>query len=219
MKRSFLLSTAALGIAILPLGAAQADEPYVGAFAGFSTSTYDVFGEVERLGGSISGFTAGGLIGLQPTGTPWHFEGDIGWSGLEGTGSQTDTEVEICVDSCPDVADYHGGVFWHVRALYDFNNHNADNMHLLLGGGIAGLTTSVDYEGWTYTGTSIGPNVSIGLQGDLSSRAFWRVEGLVDFFQKKDLGVWQEEQYDGGPGTVFTGRILFGIPLGQPQAP
>ncbi len=214
MKRSLLLSTAALGIAILPLGAAQAGEPYIGAFAGFSTSTYNVFEDgAAAAGGPISGFTAGGLIGFQPMGTPWHFEGDIGWNGISGTG--TEVVVQPCNDSCPDIADYGGGLSWHVRVLFDLNNHNPDGLHFLFGGGLAGLTTTVDYEGWSYVGTSLGPNLSLALQGDVAPNFFLRGEALVDFFGKHDLGVWQLEPYAGGPGTVFTARLVAGWRLGQ----
>jgi hypothetical protein len=215
MKRSLLLSTAALGIAILPLGAAQADGLYAGAFAGFSTSTYNVFEDgMAAAGGPISGLTAGGLIGFQPMGTPWHFEGDIGWNGINGTGTESDVSCDI--DCAIDVFDYGGGAFWHIRALYDLNHQNPDNLHILVGGGVAGLTTTVNYESWRYVGTSVGPNLSVALQGDVAPNFFLRGEALVDFFGKHDLGTWGQQQipYSGGPGTVVTGRLVAGIRLG-----
>ena len=175
---------------------------------------------VPDFGGPVSGFTAGVLFGFEPDGSPWHFEGDIGWNGISGIGSSEmmDAGPVVCEFDCePEIADYGGGLFWHIRGLYDLNYHNGSNLHVLVGGGIAGLTTSVDYEGWSYTGTSIGPNLSIGLQGDVAPGVFLRGEALVDFFGKHDLGVWGEQQldYTGGPGTVFTARIVAGILFGQ----
>ncbi len=94
MRRSLLLSTAGLGIAILPLGAAQAQGPtpfdnpgvYFGVDIGGATNSFDMDYEATTFTGSLDGVVGGFYLGYRFNRPPeriWSFavEGELNFFG------------------------------------------------------------------------------------------------------------------------------------------
>jgi opacity protein-like surface antigen len=110
MRRSLLLSTAALGIAILPLGAAQAQGPtpfdnpgmYFGVDIGGASNSFDNDYEEIALPGSLDGVVGGFYLGYRfnrPPQRVWSFaiEGELNFFG------NNDNCSTATVDESPDL--------------------------------------------------------------------------------------------------------------------
>src|SRR5665213_1834422 len=109
MRNSLLATTAALGIAMMPLGAAQAQTPfdwsgfYAGLHGGFLSGDVNVTGTpVGMFGGPISGLIGGPLAGYNFAPTTFFsgpvvfgVEGDFGLTGATGTGTSQGTDASI----------------------------------------------------------------------------------------------------------------------------
>jgi hypothetical protein len=213
MKRSLLLSSAALAIAILPLGAAQAQDaqnpfegPYIGVHGGGFFGNVNVNGEEEVFGGPVSGFMGGFLAGINFPKSPnhnvmWGIEGDIGFGSVTGTGAQQqDDEVVQIIDDYGYKMTTDGHLL--VRVMVPQGNMNFFGA---AGLGVGNLQLEEGGE-VMYRGTFVGPSIAAGIEGVLGRNLIGRVEGLYDFFGSKDVQYANQEW-----GTVrFGGATIRG---------
>ncbi len=194
MKRSVLLSTAALAIAILPLGAAQAQDalntfegPYIGIHGGGFFGNVTV-SEEEVFGGPVSGFIGGFLAGYNFPKSPdhrvmWGIEGDVGFGSITGHGT--------VMDDVRDIYGYEINTDGHLRARMEFPQGNW-NIFAAAGVAFANLKLTED-ETPMYTGTFVGPSVGAGIEGALGPNLIGRVEGLYDWFGSKNVQYVNQE--------------------------
>jgi outer membrane immunogenic protein len=196
MTRTLLFASAAIGAAMLPLGAASAADfraaPaafdwtgfYAGIHAGWLTGDVNVHEEEQNNpGGSISGHVWGFLAGTNfyyPPAAPWllGLEGDFGWADVHGTGGTQ-------LDSCPDYTyDLHWDAHLRLRASYPMSGLGGATAFIAGGLAIAdlGITDACDSEkGGLFTGGTIGA----GLDFNSSRNVMLRGEVLYDFYGRK----------------------------------
>jgi opacity protein-like surface antigen len=203
MKRSFLLSTAALAIAILPLGAAEAQDasdlfagPYIGIHGGGFFGNVDVTGD-EEFGGPVDGFIAGFLAGYNFPRSPvhnwmWGIEGDIGFGDINGNGFQMDNSCDIDVEDC--VRDNYGydiNTYGHLRVRWEFPH---GNWNIFAAGGVAFAHLKLtEGEETMYAGTFVGPSIGAGIETALGPNLTARAEGLYDWFGSKTVNYENNE--------------------------
>jgi len=215
MRRSILLSTAALGIAILPLGAAQAQDPfegpYIGLHAGVFSGNVDVNAGKEVFGGPVDGFMGGVLAGYNFHKAPdrtvmWGIEADVGFGDVNGTGT------EMCQLDCnPDVYGYEMNTDGHLRLRINF----PQGMWNFYGaGGVAfGRLKLTEDDAVMYAGTFVGPSVGAGVEGFLGPNLIARAEALYDFYCDKNVEyVNQEWGNISLSGFTVRGALIFKLP-------
>jgi outer membrane immunogenic protein len=215
MRNGLLATTAALGIAMMPLGAAQAQTPfdwsgfYAGLHGGFLSGDVHLT-EIPGPGGdqgSISGFVGGPLAGynfapgtLLPSG-PFVFdvEGDFGLAGVTGTG------VAICVDCSTEI--YHYDLNWdaHLRARAGVP---MGNVMPFVAGGLAFADLNVTEtasatRGGLYTGWTVGTGVDVAFGNNMVGRA----EVLYDSYGTKTYPDYSVNL------SAWTGRVALILKL------
>ncbi len=212
--KAFLLSTAALAIAILPLGAAEAEDAqnpfegsYLGLHAGGFTGNVDVSGD-EVFGGPIDGFIGGVLVGYNFHKAPdravmWGIEADVGFGDVTGTGTPAQDDVI-------DIYGYKMKTDGHLRVRASFPQGNW-NPFVAAGVAFANLGLTEGDE-TMYQGTFVGPSVGAGVETFLGPNLIARAEALYDFYCDKNV------QYTGGDwGNIslsgFTGRVALILKL------
>ena len=211
MRNSLLVTTAALGIAMMPLGAAQAQTPfdwsgfYAGLHGGFLSGDVNVTGILDgMLGGPISGLIGGPLAGYNFAPTTFFsgpvvfgVEGDFGLAGATGTGTSQGTDVSI---------DLYYDLSWdaHLRARAGVP---MGNFMPFVAGGLAfadlnitetgGTETGGAPQGGLYTGWTVGTGADVALGNNMVGRA----EVLYD-----DYGTKAYTDYSASL-TAWTGRV------------
>ena len=204
MSRTLLLASAALGLAVPPLGTAQAADQlrpavfdwsgfYAGVHAGLFNGKVQVTDETVPAFGNLHGPVAGLLFGYNapssPLPSPWigGFEADIGFGNFVGHGS--------CV-----LADCSSQVFTYD---FDWDAHlrvragaPTGNIMPFIAAGFAVAQVQVTQEetiGDRYFGGTIGAGVDARLNPSMSGR----VEALYDNYVRKtyadytvDLSGW-----------------------------
>jgi outer membrane immunogenic protein len=195
MSRSTLVSAAALGIAMLPLGAAQAKDPidwtgaYIGVHAGHLWGDVDIaeYGLEPTITGDVSGFVGGVLAGYNfpATAGPLIFgvEADWGWSNAEGTG-----------DAAPDIFAYDVDWVAHLRAIGGVPMGNTLMPFAAIGLALADLDVAYESQirGGVFTGLSLGAgiDVALGPNGVLRAEAIYDIYGNKDYaFESEPAGV------------------------------
>jgi outer membrane immunogenic protein len=211
MRNSLLVTTAALGIAMMPLGAAQAQTPfdwsgfYAGLHGGFLSGDVNLTGILDgMLGGPISGLIGGPLAGYNFAPTTFFsgpvvfgVEGDFGLTGATGTGTSQGTDVSI---------DLYYDLSWdaHLRARAGVP---MGNFMPFVAGGLAfadlnitetgGTETGGAPQGGLYTGWTVGTGADVALGNNMVGRA----EVLYD-----DYGTKAYTDYSASL-TAWTGRV------------
>ena len=208
MRNSLLATTAALGIAMMPLGAAQAQTPfdwsgfYAGLHGGFLSGDVNLTGILDgMLGGPISGLIGGPLAGYNFAPTTFFsgpvvfgVEGDFGLAGATGTGtSQTaDNSIDLY---------YHYDLSWdaHLRARAGIP---MGNFMPFIAGGLAFADLNITEtggapQGGLYTGWTVGTGADVALGNNMVGRA----EVLYD-----DYGTKAYTDYSASL-TAWTGRV------------
>jgi opacity protein-like surface antigen len=201
MKRSLLLSTAALGIAMLPLGAAEAQDRfegfYLGIHGGYGTGNVNVeemFGGEIDFGGPIDGFIGGALAGYNFHRPPDRkvmlgVEADVGFGDISGVG-----------DTGPEVYNYDMPGNFHGRIRIGLPS---DSFMPFVAGGVAVSKLNIDEY---YAGTFVGGTVGAGVEALVGPNLAVRGEGLLDVFAPKNVeyepGEWGEVSL-----SVFTARV------------
>jgi outer membrane immunogenic protein len=195
MIRALLFASAAIGTAILPLGAASAADYakpyaqpfdwsgfYIGLHGGQLNGDVAIHEDSEREGGNITGLVWGGLAGYNFVHSPldpWVLgvEADFGWADVHGRGGGF-IEI-ICGDYRYDLAsDAH----FRVRAGFPTGNL----MPFVAGGlAVADLTITESCGGLDAGGLFTGGTVGAGLDFMLSPKATLRGEFLYDFYGTK----------------------------------
>lgn len=207
MKRSLLLSTAALAIAMMPLGAAEAQGPfdnpglYFGVHGGFFSGNVDVVGD-EMFGGPIDGFIGGGLIGYNFARTPgqnvlFGVEADFGVGNVTGIGVAMDV-----VDTY--AYDLHWDAHFRVRA-----GAPSGNVMPFVAAGLALADLRVES---LYTGTLAGLSLGAGLDAALGPNLIGRAEALYDIYCDKDFEYGSEEGTVSLSGFTFRLAAIFKLP-------
>jgi len=205
MRNSLLVTTAALGIAMMPLGAAQAQTPfdwsgfYAGLHGGFLSGDVNVTGTpVGMFGGPISGLIGGPLAGYNFAPTTFFsgpvvfgVEGDFGLTGATGTGTSQGTDASI---------DLYYDLNWdaHLRARAGVP---MGNFMPFVAGGLAfadlNITENNIHPGGLYTGWTIGTGADVAVGKNMVGR----VEVLYD-----DYGTKAYTDYSASL-TAWTGRV------------
>jgi opacity protein-like surface antigen len=210
MGRALLLASAAIGVAMLPLGAAQAQTAfdwsglYVGVHGGFLDGSVHVSDEGIPASGNLQGPLAGILAGYNFPASPVApavvgVEADFGFGELNGTGSATDAVT---------------GVFTYD---FDWDAHARLRVGMPMGtampfvaGGIAFAALhiseggSVISAGGIYTGLTLGA----GLDLKLAPNMIARIEGLADHYMRK---TFDDYSVDFSAWTV-RGAFIFRLP-------
>jgi opacity protein-like surface antigen len=228
MKRSFLLSTAALAIAILPLGAAQAQGPtpfdnpgiYFGAYAGGASDTFKITDEYVETG-SLDQFVAGFIVGdrfNRPPGQIWSaaIEGEVGFLGghnnnesivPDGAPGITEDDAPQLIDGSVDICGYDQNSVERVRFLAGLPSGNIEPFAAV---GVAITDADVCYYDLVAGGTFVGLTLGAGANIALGPSFFIRPEVLYDIYGKKNYG-------DVSVGLqTFTARVaaIFKFPTG-----
>ena len=207
MRNSLLVTTAALGIAMMPLGAAQAQTPfdwsgfYAGLHGGFLSGDVNLTGTSDGIGGPVSGLIGGPLAGYNFTPTTFFsgpvvfgVEGDFGLANATGTGISICPEVDISCDV------YHYDLNWdaHLRARAGVP---MGNFMPFVAGGLAfadlNITDAGVNKGGLYTGWTVGTGADVAVGKNLVGR----VEVLYD-----DYGTKTYTDYSASL-TAWTGRV------------
>jgi outer membrane immunogenic protein len=227
MKRAILLSTAALGIAILPLGAAQAQDPmqgaYIGVHGGFNWSDVDI--DNGSIGGPIDGFIGGVLAGInfphaEGSNVMFGIEGDIGWGNINNNNNFPTVIAPLAapalIDGCVALIDdcvidiYPYSLEWnaHLRARALFGQ---GTVRPFIAGGLA----LANLEITEYQGTFIGGTVGAGIDAQFAPHLIGRVEALYDFYGDKEVE-YGNEQYGSVSLSGFTARAALILKFGGP---
>ncbi len=195
MKRSLLLSTAALGVAILPLGAVQAQAPtpfdnpglYFGPYAGVATDMFHSDDGGGAVLGTLDAFVGGFIVGdrfkRQP-GQIWSaaVEGEIGFVG-KGNQNVHDQQVELLQDNNVDICGYDQNAVGRVRFLAGLPGSNIEPFGAI---GVAVTNADVCYENLVAGGTYVGLTLGAGANIALGPNFFVRPEVLYDIYGKKN---------------------------------
>jgi len=216
MKRSLLLSTAALGMAVLPTAAAAQDWTgwYIGKHAGYLSGTVNFEEPSFFTDADLEGFIGGGLVGygfaLNP-GQPWvfGFEADFGIGNVSGDGDNFD---DVDVDATLVVN--HTDLEWNAHFRKYVGTAIGDNAMVFLAGGLALASIRVDSTYFAnpieevFVGATIGGGVNFRLMPNL----FGRVEGLYDYYPTRTIP-HEGEEYEIGVST-WTARaaLVFELP-------
>ena len=193
MRNSLLASSAVLALAMMPLGAAQAQTPfdwsgfYAGVHGGFLSGDVNLTGTgISMGGGPISGFVGGPLAGynfapvtLFSGPVVFGVEGDFGLAGVTGTG----TTVCLSNDASCEVYNYDLNWDAHVRVRAGVP---MGNVMPFVAGGLAFADLSVTEEGGLmngglYTGWTVGTGVDVAFGNNMVGRA----EVLYDSYGTK----------------------------------
>jgi outer membrane immunogenic protein len=202
MRKTMWMASAAIGLAALPLGAADAQTPldwsggYLGLHAGYLWGDVDVSdGIYVGGGGAIHGPIAGALAGYNFPSTPlppvvFGVEADFGLGNVTGTG--------IPCEMCDEVATYTYDLEWDAHFRVRAGVPGGTVMPFLAAGlALADLNvTSDEVFGGVFVGGTIGGGVDV----KLGPRLIGRVEGLYDWYAHKDY-----DEY-GVDFTAFTAR-------------
>lgn len=221
--RSVLLSTAALGIAVLPLGAAEAQEAptpfdnsglYFGAYVGGASDsfTFDL-----GLDPTVTGLVGGGMVGYRFHRSPGRtlsaaVEAEFGFADINGgqrcnSAPDLSADVAFCVvqvDAAPTVTDYSQDSVARFRALFGAPQGNAEPF-VAIGLAIAHVSATALIDP---SGTLFGVTVGAGANLAVSPNFYLRPEVLYDYYPSKSIGA-----LDVGLQTV-TARIaaIFKLP-------
>jgi outer membrane immunogenic protein len=188
MSRILLLTSAAMGVAMLPLGAAQAADQlrpaafdwsgfYAGVHAGLLNGDVTVH-EEEATGGNISGSVLGVLAGTNffyPPAAPWvlGIEADAGWADVHGRG-------------IPDVAcDYLYDLNWdaHLRLRASYPTGGVSPF-FAAGLALADLSIT-DCGAAPKGGLFVGGTLGGGVDFNAGQKMTLRGEVLYDFYGRK----------------------------------
>src|SRR5437763_9684357 len=211
MKRSLLLVSAAVGAAMLPLGAVQAADQlrpaafdwsgfYAGVHAGQLNGDVNVH-EEGGGGGAISGTVWGLLAGYNFRHSPldpWLLgvEADIGFANVHGQGV-----IQICVDSSPD---YLYDLNWDAHLRVRAGAPQGNMMPFVAAGlALADLNITEGCGGLDFGGLYTGGTVGAGVDFRLSPQAMIRGEFLYDFYLDKRYTDFSANF------TAWTGRVAF----------
>jgi len=197
MTRTLLLASVAVGVTMLPLGAANAADTfrtapaafdwtgfYAGIHGGWLNGDVNVHEEeVNGGGGAIDGTIWGFLAGTNfyyPPAAPWllGLEGDFGWADVHGTG-----KLGGGCDSAPDYTyDLHWDAHLRLKASYPMGGVTP---FLAAGLALADLSITEGCEilevGGLFTGGTIGAGVDFPATRDVMLRG----EVLYDFYGRK----------------------------------
>jgi hypothetical protein len=199
MKRSLLLSTAALGIAILPLGAVQAqdgptpfDNPglYFGLYAGGATDTFTIEEEGTMMVlGTINGFAGGLILGNRFQHLPGRpsvaIEAEVGFTSFGENELQFADVVASPVQLDAAVEVYDQDAVARARILLGLPMGNVEPF-VAVGGSLADV--NVYYELYSGVGTLAGVNVGIGANIAMGPNFFLRPEVIYDAYFDKTYG-------------------------------
>jgi outer membrane immunogenic protein len=190
VNRALLLASAAIGVAILPLGAAQAADQlrpaafdwsgfYAGIHGGWLVGDVNVHEELAPTGGEISGTVLGVLAGYNffyPQAAPWLLgvEADAGWANVHGNGV-----VDV---SC----DYLYDLNWdaHLRLRASYPEGGAVTPFLAAGLALANLDIT-ETCGPSSGGLFFGGTVGGGFDFNAGQNMTLRGEVLYDFYGNK----------------------------------
>jgi len=231
MRRSLLLSTAALGIAILPLGAAEAQGPtpfdqshlYFGVDVGGAANSFDNDYEGISVGGSLDSVVGGFYLGYRFNRPPeriWSFavEGELNFLGNNSCPAPDDESPDLVADcfvqadgaiqlfdASPEIY-YNMDWVARLRALIGFPMENGMEPFFAIGA----AWTRADIWDFEYaargnfTGVTLGTGVNIAL----SPHLYLRPEVLFDIYCPKTYqwGDLEEDVIKVNLHT-FTGRI------------
>jgi outer membrane immunogenic protein len=209
MSRILLLASAAMGVAMLPLGAANAADQlrpavfdwsgfYAGVHAGLFNGKVQVTDEAVPTSGNLHGPVAGLLFGYNapysPLPAPWigGFEADIGFGDFVGHG------VCFSVDSCqPLLPTFTYDFDWDAHLRLRAGAPMGNVMPFIAAGlAVAQVQVTENFQqiiGNRYFGGTIGAGVDVGLNPSVTGR----VEALYDKYLRKtytdytvDLSAW-----------------------------
>jgi outer membrane immunogenic protein len=190
MSRALLLASAAVGVAMLPLGAAQAQTPfdwsgfYAGVHGGFLDGNVHATDESIPAEGNLHGPVAGVLAGFNLPSSQLAplvvgLEADIGFGDLRGSGVPAgDGLISVFFNY-----DFDWDAHIRVRAGVPIGNALA---FIAAGAAFAQLHVTEGgisvVRGGIYTGGSIGAGVDFRL----GPKVIARVEGLADRYIRKE---------------------------------
>ena len=190
MTRTLLLASAAVGVAMLPLGAAEAADQvrpaafdwsgfYAGVHAGLLNGDVTLHEDSQVPGGRISGTVLGVLAGYNffyPQAAPWvlGIEADAGWANVHGRGLSTDA-------SCDYLYDLNWDAHLRVRASYP-----TGGVSPFFAGGLALADLNItedcsSLEGGLFVGGTLGGGVDVNAGQSMTVRG----EVLYDFYGRK----------------------------------
>ncbi len=230
MKRSLLLATAALGVAMLPLGAANAQGPtpfdnpglYFGVYAGAAADHFKTTEEIVVAPGSLDQFVAGFIVGdrfKRPPDRIWSgaIEGELGFLGghnealtdlAPGITSEADGAAEL-IDGAIDICGYDHNSVGRVRFLAGLPSGNVEPFGAI---GVAITDANVCYDSEPEGGTFVGLTLGAGVNIAVAPNFLVRPEVLYDIYGKKNYG-------DVSVGLqTFTARVaaIFKFPAPPP---
>jgi outer membrane immunogenic protein len=201
MRKSVWMATAAVGFAVLPLGAADAQTPldwsggYLGLHAGYLWGDVNLSDSFDPGGGSIRGPIAGGLAGYNFAMTPvppvvFGVEADFGLANVTGTG----VPCEVCDGLSTYAYDLEWDAHFRVRAGIP-----QGNVMPFLAAGLALADLSVTSEE-VFGGVFVGGTIGGGVDVKLGPKLIGRVEALYDVYASR---TYDEYTVD---FTAFTAR-------------
>jgi outer membrane immunogenic protein len=200
MTRTLLLASAAIGTAMLSIGAAQAATPFdwSGFYAGIHAGDFHGMVHIDDNSlpalGTLDGFMGGLLLGYNLPSAPLGplvlgVEADLGHGKLHGNGSMTDATSTFFT------YDLDWDAHFRLRVGAPFGNI----LPFIAGGvALAGLQVTehdlipVVIGNETYVGGSIG----VGIDAQLAPGLIGRIEGLYDKYATK--------HYDDGYSVDFS---------------
>jgi outer membrane immunogenic protein len=209
MTRSVLMVTAAVGFAVLPLGAADAQTPldwsggYLGVHAGYLWGDVTVDDGVFPDGGPIRGPVAGGLFGYNFAMTPvppvvFGVEADFGLANVTGIGG-------TCFPCGDNVVTYGYDLDWDAHFRVRAGMPGGTVMPFLAAGlALAELNVTSDEM---FGGVFVGGTVGGGVDVKLGPRVIGRVEGLYDWYARKNYDFYSVDFH------AFTARAALIVRL------
>jgi outer membrane immunogenic protein len=210
MKKVLLSTAAALGVAMLPLGAADAADYsaapvfdwsgfYAGLHGGYLHGDIDIDDEGIPVSGTISGFVGGALAGYNFATAPWLWgvEADVGFGNPTGSGAPSGQDAVLDLFSY----DFHWNA--HFRGRVGVPVGDGSVVPFLAGGlALAGFDVIEEASlGGTYVGGTIGGGVDVAF----SPTVFGRAEILYDAFGSKTY-----DDYTVNLST-FTARLAIAV--------
>jgi outer membrane immunogenic protein len=194
MTRTLLLASAALGVAILPLGAANAADLiapvtpfnwsgfYAGIHGGWLSGDVNVEEYGNRGGGNVSGTVFGVLAGVNffyPPAAPWVLgvEADFGWADIHGSGASEDCTPTYLYD-----LNWNG----HLRARASYPTMGGLTPFVAGGLAVADLNvTNVCESAPAFGGLFVGGTIGGGVDVNAMQNVMLRGEVLYDFYGSK----------------------------------
>ncbi len=188
MRKALLMTTAAVGLAMLPLAGAKAQSPmnwaglYAGVHGGYLTGDVELNYEGMLGGGGISGFVVGGLAGYNFAMTPapnavFGIEADFGLASVDGVG----------IVICDLVETYSYDMEWDAHFRVRVGVPHGHVMPFLAGGLAVARFGLSEFDEMLYEGTFVGGTIGAGIDAMFGPHFIARAEVLYDWYPEKTV--------------------------------